>query len=92
MLHVHVRDPATGHGSVDLDQFNYFIGSLKQAVPKMIPQVGGSMSFAPKTSDAKAKWLDYDTRHTLTELVALTLAVHVAVYVHQEEYAHESCR
>ena len=68
MLHVHVRDPATGHGSVDFDQFNYMIGRLRQAVPKMILQVGGSISFAPKTGDAKAKWLDYDTRHMLTEL------------------------
>jgi uncharacterized protein (DUF849 family) len=68
MLHVHVRDPATGHGSVDFDQFNYFIGRLRQAVPKMILQVGGSISFAPKTADGKAKWLDYDTRHMLTEL------------------------
>jgi uncharacterized protein (DUF849 family) len=68
MLHVHVRDPATGHGSVDFEQFNYFIGRLKQAVPKMILQVGGSISFSPKSADAKAKWLDYDTRHMLTEL------------------------
>jgi hypothetical protein len=34
----------------------------------MIIQVGGSISFAPHTADAKAKWLDYDTRHMLTEL------------------------
>lgn len=68
MLHVHVRDPATGHGSVDFDQYNYFIGRLKEAVPKMILQVGGSISFSPKSTDAKAKWLDYDTRHMLTEL------------------------
>jgi hypothetical protein len=27
--------------------------------PKMVLQVGGSIS--PKTPDAKAKWLDYDT-------------------------------
>jgi len=53
---------------VDFDQFNYFIGRLRQAVPKMILQVGGSISFAPKSPDAKAKWLDYDTRHMLTEL------------------------
>src|SRR5215471_6663663 len=68
MLHVHVRDPATGHGSLDFEQFNYFIGRLKKAVPKMILQVGGSISLAPKSADAKAKWLDYDTRHMLTEL------------------------
>lgn len=79
MLHVHVRDPATGHGSVDFDQFNYFIGRLKQAVPKMILQVGGSISFAPKTADAKAKWLDYDTRHMLTELDPKPECVTIAV-------------
>ena len=32
VLHVHVRDPATGHGSVDFEQFNYFIGRLRQVV------------------------------------------------------------
>ncbi len=79
MLHVHVRDPATGHGSVDFEQFNYFIGRLKQAVPKMILQVGGSISFAPKTADAKAKWLDYDTRHMLTEIDPKPDCVTIAV-------------
>jgi uncharacterized protein (DUF849 family) len=68
MLHVHVRDPQTGHGSKDFDQFNYMIGRLKDAVPKMILSVGGSISFAPKDAESKAKWLDYDTRHMLTEL------------------------
>ena len=68
MLHVHVRNPATGKGSVDFDQYNYFIGLLRNAVPKMILQVGGSISFSPKGEDAKAKWLSYDTRHMLTEL------------------------
>jgi uncharacterized protein (DUF849 family) len=57
MLHVHVRDPATGQGSVNFDQYNYMLGRLRQAVPKMILQVGGSISFAPHTADAKAKWL-----------------------------------
>ncbi len=79
MLHVHVRDPATGHGSVDFDQFNYFIGRLKQAVPQMILQVGGSISFAPKSADAKAKWLDYDTRHMLTEIDPKPDCVTIAV-------------
>jgi uncharacterized protein (DUF849 family) len=68
MLHVHVRDPKTGQGSSNFDEYNYFIGRLREAVPKMILQVGGSISFAPHTADAKAKWLDYDTRHMLTEL------------------------
>src|SRR5271170_1297665 len=68
VLHWHVRNPATGHGSVDFDQFNYLLERVKKAVPEMIIQVGGSISFAPKTDDAKAKWLDYDTRHMLAEL------------------------
>ncbi len=68
VLHVHVRNPATGKGSVDFEQYNYFIGLLRKAVPKMILQVGGSISFSPKGEDAKAKWLSYDTRHMLTEL------------------------
>jgi len=68
MLHLHVRNPATGHGSVDFDQFNYMIERIRKAVPDLIIQVGGSISFAPKSEDAKAKWLDYDTRHMLTEL------------------------
>jgi len=68
MLHFHVRDPKTGEGSSNFDQYNELLGRVKQAVPKMIIQVGGSISFAPHTEGAKAKWLDYDTRHMLTEL------------------------
>jgi uncharacterized protein (DUF849 family) len=79
MLHVHVRDPATGHGSVDFDQYNYFLGLLRKAVPKMVLQVGGSISFSPKSADAKAKWLDYDTRHMLTELDPKPDCVTIAV-------------
>src|SRR5262249_2585604 len=52
-LHIHVRNPETGKLSIDFDQFNYFIGLLKNAVPKMILSVGGSISFAPKGDDAK---------------------------------------
>jgi uncharacterized protein (DUF849 family) len=68
VLHFHVRNPATGKGSVDFDQYNYLLERVKKAVPEMIIQVGGSISFSPKTDEAKAKWLDYDTRHMLTEL------------------------
>ena len=68
MLHVHVRDPQTGQGSSNFDQYNQFLSDLRAAVPKMILQVGGSISFAPHTDNARAKWLDYDTRHMLTEL------------------------
>ena len=79
VLHVHVRNPATGKGSTDFDQYNHFLGLLKNAVPKMILQVGGSISFSPKTDNAKAKWLNYDTRHMLTELNPKPEFVTVAV-------------
>lgn len=79
VLHVHVRDPATGQGSVNFDQYNYLLNRLREAVPKMILQVGGSISFAPHTAEAKAKWLDYDTRHMLTELDPKPDCVTVAV-------------
>ena len=68
VLHFHVRNPATGMGSTNFDHYNYLLKRVKEAVPDMIIQVGGSISFAPHTDDAKAKWLDYDTRHMLTEL------------------------
>jgi len=79
VLHVHVRNPATGKGSVDFEQYNYFIARLREAVPKMILQVGGSISFSPKTDEAKAKWLNYDTRHMLTELNPKPDSVTVAI-------------
>jgi uncharacterized protein (DUF849 family) len=79
VLHVHVRNPATGHLSIDFDQFNHFIGLLKEAVPEMILQMGGSISFAPKGEGKKAEWLDYDTRHMLTELDPKPESVTVAI-------------
>jgi uncharacterized protein (DUF849 family) len=79
VLHVHVRNPATGRLSTDLEQFNYFMGRLKEAVPEMILQVGGSISFAPKGEDQKAEWLDYDTRHMLAELDPKPETVTVAI-------------
>ena len=79
ILHVHVRNPATGRLSTDLEQFNYFLGLLKEAVPEMILQVGGSISFAPKGDDEKAAWLDYDTRHMLAELDPKPETVTVAI-------------
>ena len=41
---------------------------MRKAVPDMIIQVGGSISFAPETDGAAAKWLSDDTRHMLAEL------------------------
>ena len=67
VLHFHVRDPKTGHGSKNFNEFNDQIGRVRKAVPKMIVQVGGSISFAPDPGK-EAHWLGYDTRHMLTEL------------------------
>ncbi|MGE8320918.1 MAG: 3-keto-5-aminohexanoate cleavage protein, partial [Comamonas sp.] len=41
---------------------------VRARVPEMIIQVGGSISFAPETDGAAAKWLSDDTRHMLAEL------------------------
>lgn len=79
VLHLHVRNPATGHLSTDFDHFNFLLERLKQAVPKMIIQVGGSISFAPKGEGKKAEWLSYDTRHMLAELNPKPECVTVAI-------------
>jgi uncharacterized protein (DUF849 family) len=34
VLHFHVRDPATGHLSADIDHYNYLLGRVKEAVPE----------------------------------------------------------
>src|SRR5262249_9559155 len=67
VLHVHVREP-DGKGSKRLSRFNELLARLRVAVPDMILQVGGSISFAPEGEGAAAKWLSDDTRHMLAEL------------------------
>ncbi|SDR60992.1 3-keto-5-aminohexanoate cleavage protein [Paraburkholderia tuberum] len=67
VLHVHVREE-DGKGSKRLSKFNEMLGLLREAVPKMVLQVGGSISFAPEGEGKDAQWLDYDTRHMLAEL------------------------
>ena len=52
---------------------------LKEAVPEMIIQVGGSIAFSPKSDGAKAKWLDYDTRHMLAEIHPKPETVTIAI-------------
>jgi uncharacterized protein (DUF849 family) len=68
LLHIHVRDPKTGHISKNFKEYSYLIGRLRQAVPKMILQVGGSISFSPPDDHSKAQWQGYDTRHMLAEI------------------------
>jgi uncharacterized protein (DUF849 family) len=67
VLHVHVREE-DGKGSKRLSKFNELLAGLRAAVPKMVLQVGGSISFAPESDGAAAKWLSDDTRHMLAEL------------------------
>lgn len=67
VLHVHVRED-DGSGSKRLSKFNEMLGRLREAVPKMVLQVGGSISFAPENKGDVARWLDNDTRHALAEL------------------------
>jgi uncharacterized protein (DUF849 family) len=67
VLHIHVRE-LDGKGSKRLSKFNELLGRLREAVPEMILQVGGSISFAPEGEGADAKWLEDDTRHMLAEL------------------------
>ncbi len=47
VLHIHVRE-LDGKGSKRLSKFNELLGRLREAVPEMILQVGGSISFAPE--------------------------------------------
>jgi uncharacterized protein (DUF849 family) len=78
VLHVHVRE-LDGKGSKRLSKFNELLARLRDAVPDMILQVGGSISFSPEGDGADAKWLSDDTRHMLAELDPKPDQVTVAV-------------
>src|SRR4029079_6178030 len=82
VLHVHVRE-LDGKGSKRLSKFNELLGRLRVAVPDMGLQVGGSISFAPETEGAAAKWLSDDTRHMLAELDPKPDQVTVTVHTTQ---------
>lgn len=82
VLHLHVRE-ADGKGSKKLSNFNKMIGLLREAVPDMLIQVGGSISFAPEEEGKAASWLDYDTRHMLAELTPKPDQVTIALNTSQ---------
>ena len=82
VLHLHVRE-LDGKGSKRLSQFNELIAGVRQAVPEMIIQVGGSISFAPESDGQAAKWLSDDTRHMLAELDPVPDQVTVTVNTSQ---------
>jgi uncharacterized protein (DUF849 family) len=82
VLHVHVREE-DGKGSKRLSKFNEMLARLREAVPKMLLQVGGSISFAPEGDGAGAKWLEDDTRHMLAELTPKPDQVTIAINTNQ---------
>jgi uncharacterized protein (DUF849 family) len=98
VLHVHVRE-ADGKGSKRISMFNEMLARLREAVPKMVLQVGGSISFAPEDDGQAAKWLSDDTRHMLSELnpkpdqvtVAInTTQMNLMELMREEDYAGTS--
>lgn len=82
VLHVHVREE-DGKGSKRLSKFNEMLARLREAVPQMILQVGGSISFAPEDEGEAAKWLNDDTRHMLAELDPKPDQVTIAINTNQ---------
>ena len=82
LLHIHVRE-ADGKGSKRLSMFNELLARLRDAVPDMILQVGGSISFAPETESEAAQWLSDDTRHMLAELTPKPDQVTIAINTNQ---------
>jgi uncharacterized protein (DUF849 family) len=81
-LHVHVRED-NGKGSKRLSRFNELLAGLREAVPDMILQVGGSISFAPENEGERARWLSDDTRHALAELLPKPDQVTIAINSNQ---------
>ena len=82
VLHVHVREE-DGKGSKRLSKFNEMLARLRRAVPDMVLQVGGSISFAPEGEGALARWLNDDTRHMLAELTPAPDQVTIAINTSQ---------
>ncbi|KRE35718.1 transposase [Janibacter sp. Soil728] len=82
VLHIHCRE-LDGKGSKRMSQFNELLAGLRAAVPEMILQVGGSISFAPEGDGADAKWLSDDTRHMLAELDPKPDQVTIAINTNQ---------
>jgi uncharacterized protein (DUF849 family) len=82
VLHVHVREE-DGKGSKRLSKFNETLARLREAVPDMVLQVGGSISFAPESEGEAAEWLNDDTRHMLAGLTPAPDQVTIAINTNQ---------
>src|SRR5690606_26173644 len=79
VLHLHVRE-LDGKGSKRSSKFNELIAGVRKAVPDMIIQVGGSISFALESEGEAALWLSDDTRHKLAGSDPKTDQVTVAIH------------
>ena len=90
VLHVHVRE-RDGKGSKRLSMFNELLARLRLAVPDMILQIGGSISFAPESDGEAAKWLSDDTRHMLAELQPTPDQVTIAINTNQMNIVEQMC-
>src|SRR6478735_3705053 len=90
VLHLHVRE-LDGKGSKRLSKFNELIAGVRKAVPDLVIQVGGSISFAPEGEGAAAKWLSDDTRHMLAELDPKPDQVTVAINTNQMNIVEQMC-
>jgi len=90
VLHIHVRED-NGKGSKRLSRFNELLAGIRARVPKMILQIGGSISFAPEHEGDAAKWLSDDTRHKLAELQPAPDQVTVAVSTVQMNIVEQMC-
>ena len=90
VLHVHVRE-LDGKGSKRLSRFNELLAKLRAAVPDIILQVGGSISFAPEGEGEVAKWLSDDTRHMLAELTPAPDQVTIAINSNQMNIVEQMC-
>src|SRR5215831_15505203 len=82
VLHIHVRE-LNGKGSKRLSQFNELLGRLREAVPEMILQIGGSISFAPENEGEAAKWQEDEARHMLAELDPAPDQITIAINTNQ---------
>lgn len=90
VLHVHARED-DGKGSKRLSRFNELLAGLRDAVPNMVLQVGGSISFAPESEGDVAKWLSDDTRHMLAELKPTPDQVTIAINTNQMNVVEQMC-
>lgn len=90
VLHAHVREN-DGKGSKRLSMFNELLARLREAVPDMILQIGGSISFAPEGEGEVAKWLSDDTRHMLADLKPTPDQVTIAINSNQMNVVEQMC-